>query len=442
MSNPFDRLEELDKKIPVTKALLEDVNSRLEALGPPPYLGPVDPAPGEGLSKDVPALTPEEQQQKSERLPNKLELYTSLSTEKERLQEELGGLEKQRSRAQRDVDTITNLEGRLEGVDGDIDKVKTERLEALQAYGDKITELKDVAPRSYDVHDVFALKELDAKVDETQGRLRDLREQRNDLVLQICDVFHGNPRDLGTPDLGSIGTATRHSNLEIGPAGELSKRTGDLDEKKHEPIIHLGKEVTDALDVTEHQVKAIWTRTGELVPSATKTQEIVGVPERPTDYMPQPSPVPDGRLAGALGVGMVCVFAKNVYQRLTQPDPEKSRAREVQELSGEYGDDMRKLGKQQMEERVALTESLQGKDEATIESRTAKQRDLHTDQINERQTEWGERFSEMWKRHEQERTPFEREKLAAPEQVQERINKWEQSDWRQYLEREQQALDR
>jgi hypothetical protein len=452
MSNPFNRLEELDQELGAARTQLKEVNSQLATLGSPPYLdSPAnvspDPVPGEVLSKQVPALTPEEQQQKAEHSPNKLELYTTLSTEKDRLEQEVGSLAAERAHVEGQLDQIEQLRGELGHVDGQIKEAKAENIEALKAYDDKITDLKDATDRRYTVRDLGDLKDLDGKIDEVQERLSGLEGRRNDIVMEIRDAFRGNAeRDLGEADTGAIGTEARPSKLEIGPAGELSERSDSLEDKKQEHIVHLGNEVMDATRETGQQLEEIGKNTNELgVPYPPPTEQTIGICEKPWgEFMPQASAITDPGLLVVLGLGAVFTVGKDIYDRLDKEEPDKSRTREIKQLSRDYCDDMRDLGNQQQEERVALVESLQGRhaDEATIESQTAKQRDLHADQTDQRQKDWDEKFSDMWKKQEKDLTPYDREKLAAPSQVQERINEWEKSGFQQILQREQQAPER
>ncbi len=454
MSNPFNRLEELDQELGAARAQLKEVNSQLATLGQPPYSdSPVnvspDPAPGEVLSKQVPALTPEEQQQKAEHSPNKLELYTALSTEKDRLEQQVGGLAAERAQVEGELDRITQLRGELAHVNGQITEAKAENIEALKAYDDKITDLKGATDRQYTIRDLGDLKDLDGKIDEVEERLSDLEGRRNDIEMEIWHAFHGKADlDLGAPDAGALGTAARPSKLEIGPSGELSGKSAGLDDRKREEIIHLGNEVMDATKVTGQQIEGIRKNTNESpVPYPPPTEQTIGICEKPWgEFMPQASAITDPGLLVVLGLGALYTVGKDIYDRLDKEEPDKNRAREIKQLSRDYCDDMRDLGKQQQEERVALVESLQGRhaDEATIESQTAKQRDLHADQTDQRQKEWDEKFSDMWKKHDKDLTPYDREKLAAPSQVQERINEWERpGGFREFLQRrEQQAPER
>lgn len=451
MSNPFNRLAELDQELGAARDQLKEVNSQLATLGQPPYFGsPVnvspDPMPGEVLSKQVPALTPEEQQQKAERSPNRLELYTTLSTEKDRLEQEVGSLTAERAQVADDVARITQLRGELAHVDGQITEAKAENIEALKAYDDKITDLKGVTDRQYTIRDLGDLKDLDGRIDQVQERLSDLEGRRNDIVMEICDTFRGNAGPgMGEPDSGALGTAARHSNSEIGPAGELSKKSDGLDDRKQGEVIHLGNEVTEATKVTGEQIGWIGKNTYESpVPYPPPTEQTIGICEPTGGFMAQASAVTDPWLSAVLVLGTVYTAAKGIYDRLEKEDPDKSHTREIKQLSRDYCDDMRDLGNQQQEERVALVEALQGRhaDEATIESQTAKQRDLHADQTDQRQKEWDEKFSDMWRKQEKDLTPYDREKLAAPSQVQERINEWERSGFREILQREQQGPER
>ncbi len=451
MSNPFNRLEELDQELGAARAQLKEVNSQLATLGPPPYLdSPAnvspDPVPGEVLSKQVPALTPEEQQQKAEHSPNKLELYTTLSTEKDRLEQEVGSLAAERAHVEGRMGRITQLGGELDHVDGQIKEAKAENIEALKAYDDKITDLKDATDRRYTVRDLGDLKDLDGKIDQVQERLSDLEGRRNDVVMAICDAFHGNTDlGLGEPNTGAIGTEARPSKLEIGSSGELSERSASLEDKKQEDIVHLGNEVMDAAKVTGQQLEEIGKTIDESpVPYPPPTQQTIGICEPTGEFMSQASAITDPWLQAVLAMGAVCTAAKGIYDRLEKEDPDKSHTREIKQLTRDYCDDMRDLGNQQQEERVALVESLQSRhaDEPTIESQTAKQGDLHADQTDQRQKEWDEKLSDMWKKQEKDLTPYDREKLAAPSQVQERINEWEKSGFQQILQREQQAPER
>lgn len=452
MSNPFNRLEELDKELGAARAQLEEVNSKLATLGQPPFFdSPAnvspDPVPGETLSKEVSALTPDEQRQKAETAPNKSELYTSLSTEKDRLEQEVGGLAAERAHVVGQLGRIGQLRGELDHVNGQITEAKAENIEALKAYDDKITDLKGVDDRRYSIHDLNDLKELDGKIYQVQERLDGLEGRRNDVMMQIVDAYLGNA-GLGwdAPEAGAIGTSTRDSRLEIGPAGELSQRSARLEDMKQEQRIELGEETMDATKTTGLQIEGIWKNTSESrVPYPPPTEQTIGICEKPgTEFMPQITAVTDPWLVLALGVGTIYTVAKDAFEQLAKEDPDKSRTREIKQLTRDYCDDMRELGNQQREERVALVESLQSRnaDEATIESQTAKLRDLHTDQTSQRQTEWDEKFSDMWKKHEKDLTPYDREKLAAPSQVLARINEWEHSENRQVLQREEQVLAR
>jgi hypothetical protein len=446
MTNPFDRLQELDQKLGQSRAQLEEVSSRLAALGPPSYANSPDnvsrdPASGEGLSKEVPALTPEEQRQKAELFPDRLELHTSLSTEKYRLEKQVGGLEAERARVKDGVDRIEQLRGELQHVNGQIAEVKAENIEALKAYDDKITSLKN-ADRDHTIRDVRELKELDATIDTCKERRCELEGQSNSIMVKICDAYLGQPDPaLARPDAIATGTMTRDSRLEIGRAEELSKITAHLRDEREEKAVHLGNEVLDATKLTGQHLEQILKN-----PPSTATVAIREVPK--TEFM-QITPIKDPQLMLILAAGAVVTVGKEFIKELGKPDPEKGRTLEAEQLKWDRREDMSELYKQLHAERVDLRESQQDRhaDKATIERETAKQNGDHSNQVKERMEAWDQKLSDMQQRHQEERTPYEREKWSAPDQVKEKIEKWDRSEERQYLQRqeqqrEQQALER
>jgi hypothetical protein len=186
------QLEDLDKTLAASRQALHDVMEEKSALGVPPYPDPDRTASRDRLPQNEVALDREEQAQKEQLFPNKLERYEYLTTEQARLEKQIDGLERERGSTQETINNIDGLLGAMGAIDQQFDKALGVYGEAVNAYGDQIRALKKAGDRrEFTAYDLGTLAELGTDIHKCNNDLIALENQKSSLYTQLRDILDG-----------------------------------------------------------------------------------------------------------------------------------------------------------------------------------------------------------------------------------------------------------